>query len=100
MANANRNVLKLHLELSECRSRLKRACDQVTLLDDRMDGIYLRYRRAKSEDKMASKYSLYLKLRTTEEVRNTFYMYCCKKADEITYLRFQISCQAEYELVI
>lgn len=81
-------LLKLQLALVETESRLSRACDQIYLLDARLDDI--QHRRDIVNSRPTFRYNLLLRQRVTEGIRNTYYEYAWKKAEEIALLKYQI----------
>lgn len=80
----------LYAELYETECRFKKACDQVILLNDRLQGLQLRYNKAKEENHRSFRYNLRLRMATVEGVRNAYYEFACEKAEKIAELRYYL----------
>ena len=83
--------LQLLVELSQTETRFKRACDQVVLIDGKLQGLQRRYDKARNENHRTFRYHLRLKMSTVEGVRNAYYVYACRQAEKIAQARRHLS---------
>lgn len=83
--------LQLYAQLNESELRFKRACQQVVLLNDKLEGLQRRYDKARQENHRTFRYNLRLKMASVEGVRNAYYEYACEKAEKIAELRYYVS---------
>lgn len=81
----------VNTRLYETEMKFKRACEQVVLLNDKLEGLQTRYEKARQENHRSFRYNLRLRMATVEGVRNAFYEYACEKAERIAELRYHIS---------
>ena len=70
--------------------KFRRACDQILLLNNQIDDLQTRYNRAMKANRRSFRYSLRLQLATLEGVRNMFYEYASRRADELEGLQTQL----------
>ena len=84
------SVSTLHFNLSETEYRFRRACEQVVLLNNKLQDLQVRYARAKRDERGAFRYNIRLRMSGVEGVRNAYYEYARQKADKVLYLRHQI----------
>ena len=89
--------VQLFAELNETETRFKRACEQVVLLNDKLEGLQRRYDKAVEENQRSFRYNLRLKMASVEGVRNAYYEYACEKAEKIAELRYYVSAVDHYE---
>ena len=82
---------QLFAELNDTETRFKRACEQVVLLNDKLEGLQRRYDKARQENNRTFRYNLRLKMASVEGVRNAYYEYACEKAEKIAELRYYAS---------
>lgn len=82
---------QLHAELYETEMRFKKACEQVVLLNDKLEGLQRRYDKARQENHRSFRYNLRLKMASVEGVRNAYFEYACVKAEKIAELRYYVS---------
>ena len=82
---------ELYVELNETETRFKRACEQVILRNGKLEGLQLRYDKAREENHRSFRYNLRLKMASAEGVRNAYYEYACEKAEKIAELRYYVS---------
>lgn len=87
--------VQLYAELNETETRFKRACEQVVLLNDKLEGLQRRYDKARQENHRSFRYNLRLKMASVEGVRNAYYEYACEKAEKIAELRYYVSAEAQ-----
>jgi len=87
--------IQLYAELNETETRFKRACEQVVLLNDKLEGLQRRYDKARQENHRSFRYNLRLKMASVEGVRNAYYEYACEKAEKIAELRYYVSAEAQ-----
>jgi hypothetical protein len=83
--------LNLYAELFETENRFRRACGQVILLNEKLEDLQLRYDKARIDNHKSFRYNLRLKMATVEGVRNSYYEYCCWKAEMVAELRVRMS---------
>ena len=77
----------LWTRLEEVEAHFNRACNEISVLDQKLNDVQVRYERANRDVNRSMRYHLRLRLATLEGIRNVFYEYCVKKADEINSLR-------------
>ena len=87
---------QLYAVLNETETRFKRACEQVVLLNDKLEGLQRRYDKAVQENHRSFRYNLRLKMASVEGVRNAYYEYACEKAERIAELRYYVSAMDHY----
>ena len=83
--------LQLRMELSQTETCFKRACEQVVLLDGKLQGLQRRYDKARNENHRSFRYHLRLMMSSVEGVRNAYYIYACQKAKNIAQIRCHLS---------
>lgn len=71
----------------QMQKKFRHACRQVVLLNNRIQHVQLRYDRAVAENKRSWRYITRLDLASLEGVRNMFYEYACRRADELDRLQ-------------
>ena len=79
--------------ISEMRildKKFRRACRQIVLLNNKLEGLQVRYDRAYKVNRRSFRYSIRLQLATLEGMRNMFYEYACRRADELEALQDQL----------
>ena len=64
-------------------SKFRRSCHYIRMLNRSIEQIQVRYDRAFSTGRRSFRYSHRLKLATYEGMRNMYYEYACKRADEL-----------------
>lgn len=79
----------LDAAIAETDAKFKKACQQLILLNNQIDGIQVRYDRAAKHSGRVAKYNYRIKLCVVEGVRNMFYEYAVRLADKIDDLRRQ-----------
>lgn len=67
---------------SDCR-RFRKACEQIVLLNSKLDNTRVRYSKARKMNKRSAKYTLRMKIAVIENIRDAYYAYACQKADAI-----------------
>lgn len=77
-------------KLNDAEKYFKRSCEQIVQLNRRLDEMAGRYEKASKENRRSYRYTLRLRMAITEGVRNMYYEYASRKADEITELRCRI----------
>ena len=70
--------------------KFQHACKQVMLLNNRIRAQQSRYDRAKRDNQRSFRYTIRLRISTLEGVRNVFYEYACKAAEEVEDLQDQV----------
>jgi len=73
----------LRCEIKSLNKIFRRACQQVILLNNRIEEMKARYDRARSLNRRSFRYTNRLKLCVIEGVRNMYYEFACTKCDEI-----------------
>lgn len=76
-----------HQQLASMEKRFLLCCQQITLVDQRLDSLQIRYIRASKDQNRSLRYSLRLQIATVEGIRNIFYQYAKSKGAEIAKLR-------------
>ena len=76
----------IHAELYEAENRFRRSCEQIILLNSKLDDLQLRYDKARIVNHKSFRYNLRLKMATVEGVRNSYYEYACWKAETVAEL--------------
>ena len=89
--------VQLFTQLNETEVRFKRACEQVVLLNDKLEGLQRRYDKARQDNQRTFRYTLRLKMASVEGVRNAYYEYACEKAEKIAELRYYVSVESHAE---
>ncbi|KAJ8311989.1 hypothetical protein KUTeg_009362 [Tegillarca granosa] len=69
------DLVEKRAKLAEACGKFKRSCDQVMLLNQRLADLQKRYVKAKSENQRGFRYSLKIRLATTETMRYMFLEY-------------------------
>ena len=77
-------------ELRTLDKKFRRSCRQVVLLNQRITDLQARYKRAYRDDRKSFRYTLRLSLATTEGIRNMYYEYASRKADELEAVQDQL----------
>jgi len=63
--------------------KFRKACHHIRMLNRQIEGIQVRYDRAFSSGRKSFRYAHRLKLATHEGMRNMYYEYACRRADEL-----------------
>ena len=74
-------------QLQDVEQRFFKCCQQIILIDQKLDIVQTRYNRADKDNFRSLRYSLRLQLATVEGVRNAYYEYAKSKAQKMTQLR-------------
>ncbi len=77
-------------ELQDTERRVFECCQQIVLIDQKLDIVQTRYNRADNDNFRSLRYSLRLQLATVEGVRNAYYEYAKSKAQKMAKLRQDI----------
>lgn len=80
----------LRITLSDTEYRFRRACEQVVLLNNKLQDLQVRYDRARKQEMRSFRYNIRLRMSGVEGVRNAYYEYARQKADKVLYLRHKI----------
>ncbi|KAI0230631.1 hypothetical protein LSAT2_019049 [Lamellibrachia satsuma] len=67
--------------------KFRRSCDQINLLNDRIDATQSRFDCASADSRRTFCYNIRLRLATLEGVRNMFYEYATRVADKLENLQ-------------
>ncbi|ELT88147.1 hypothetical protein CAPTEDRAFT_195377 [Capitella teleta] len=84
------NTDELIAQMQELDKKFRKACQQIVLLNIQIEGLQVRYDRAYKANQRTFRYSLRLRLATLEGVRNMFYEYAYRRADELEALQDQL----------
>ena len=63
---------------------------QVLLLNNKIEDLQTRYKRADMDDRESAKYLLQLQITSLEGVRNMFYQYMCSRSDLLDVMHEQL----------
>ncbi|KAL4220297.1 hypothetical protein ACF0H5_020705 [Mactra antiquata] len=77
-------------ELQQTEIRFRKACNQINLLNRKMESIHKRYNCAKKNNHRVFRYKLRLRLAVVEGLRNMYYEYANKKATRVVELRREL----------
>ena len=72
-------VIEMKNELQQTEIRFRKACNQINLLNRKMESIHKRYNCAKKNNHRVFRYKLRLRLAVVEGLRNMYYEYANKK---------------------
>ena len=70
--------------------KFRRACAQIVLLNNEIEALQTRYNRAMKTNRRSFRYSIRLRLATLEGIRNMFYEYASRMADELEELQERV----------
>jgi len=73
------SVQEMKNELTQTEIRFRKACNQINLLNRKMESIHKRYNCAKKNNHRVFRYKLRLRLAVVEGLRNMYYEYANKK---------------------
>ena len=73
----------LRCDIRALNKIFRRACQQVILMNNRIEEMKARYDRARASNRRSFRYTNRLKLCVIEGVRNMYYDFACSKCDEI-----------------
>lgn len=88
MSSVLSNVPTKLVEAERC---FKRACEEIISLNRKIEELSNRYDNARKQNWRSYRYNFRLQIAVVEGVRNMFYEYATKKADEISDLRTQVT---------
>jgi hypothetical protein len=77
-------------QLASMEKRFLLCCQQITMVDQRLDALQIRYIRASKDQNRSLRYSLRLQIATVEGVRNIFYQYAKIKGAVIAQIRREL----------
>ena len=80
----------LRAQLRQLEDKLYKACDQLVLIERKMQDMTIRLNRAIQDGNRSMRYNRRLHIITLEGVRAAFYVYAETAADKITELRCQL----------
>lgn len=81
------SILDKRFSLVDSERRFRRACEQIVLLNQKLEELQRRYNRAKDINQKSFRYSLRLRLSVLEGIRNTYFDYAHAKAEQVGELR-------------
>ena len=67
--------------------KFRRACHHIRMLNRQVEDFQVRYDRAFSSGRRSFRYTHRLKLATFEGMRNMYYEYACRRADELEQMQ-------------
>ena len=67
--------------------KFRKACHHIKILNRQIDDFQVRYDRALSSGRRSFRYSNRLKLATFEGMRNCYYEYACRSADQLEQMQ-------------
>ncbi|KAL4224548.1 hypothetical protein ACF0H5_015250 [Mactra antiquata] len=77
-------------ELKQTSLKLKRAAEQLSLLNKKLTELGKRYNLAKKDNSKCFMHNLEMKLSTVQSMRNMYYNYVYMKAEDINMLRHEL----------
>ena len=80
----------MYAQLYESKRRYQRACDQLVLLNDKLDALNNRYRKAKTENHRSFRYHLRMRIIVVEGMLDAYTNYACLKKNEVLDLSFKL----------
>lgn len=83
MDSSNRAMNTFHM----VDRKFRRACQQIRLLNHRIEDAQIRYDRAYKNNQRSFRYTCRLQLATLEGMRNMFYEYASHRANELEALQ-------------
>jgi len=87
LLNQSPQKLNMRFTLVDTERKLKRACDQIVMLNRKVKELHDRYEKVKKDDNKMYRYNIRLKIATVEGVRNMYYEYAQMRAWEVSSLR-------------
>ena len=87
--NENSSATIIH-RIQKLNKKFQIACSQIVLLNNNIDEITVRHRRAAGDNRKSYRYTLRLTLVTLEGVRNQFHKYAARMADILQYLQSKL----------
>ena len=78
--NENSSATIIH-RIQKLNKKFQLACSQIVLLNNNIDEITVRHRRAAGDNRKSYGYTLRLRLVTLEGIRNQFHKYAARMAD-------------------
>ena len=87
--NENSSATIIH-RIQKLNKKFQLACSQIVLLNNNIDEITVRHRRAAGDNRKSYRYTLRLRLVTLEGIRNQFHKYAARVADILQYLQSKL----------
>ena len=82
---------EMYAQLYESQRRFSRACDQILLLNSRLQGLRKRYLSARSSDDKTFRFPLRMRILVAEGLVKRYYHYADMKRSEILDLRNELN---------
>lgn len=79
-------------------AKFTKACSQLKILNNQVQALNVRFRRATKGRRNASRYNLRIRLCVAEGVRNMIYEYALSLAEELDKLQIEVSRQSHTDL--
>ena len=83
------------ISLAETDAKFQKACAQLTLLNNMVRELQVRYDRAVTFNRQSFRYNIRLRLVSIERMRNLFYDYATHLADKLDELEDQVVIEIE-----
>ena len=83
--------ISTQIEMLKTNIQFETVCEQIRLLNQRLDEIQTRYCRATSGCKNRARYTLRLQVSTLEGIRNMYVEYAKRKAEDLITLQCRLS---------
>lgn len=80
----------LVLRIGGIDRKFRKACSQIVLLNNEIEALQARYNRTMKNNRRSFRYSIRLRLATLEGIRNMFYEYASRMADELEELQERV----------
>lgn len=70
--------------MKKTKLHFRKACDQIVILNHRLNDLERRYKAAKAQGRHSAVYTMRLRLAVTEGIRNMYHDYAIKIVSEIS----------------
>lgn len=78
---------RMMAEFKQLDKKFRRACHHIRMLNRQVEDFQVRYDRAFASGRRSFRYTHRLKLATFEGMRNMYYEYACRRADELEQMQ-------------
>lgn len=72
------------------QKKFKKACRNIVILNNRIEDMKLRYKRAVRDERYSYRYTTRVHMAGVEGIRNMIYEYASTKADQLDHIRRQL----------
>ena len=83
--------ISTQIEMLKTNIQFESVCEQIRLLNHRLDALQNRHSRAICGSNNRARYTLRLQVSTLENIRNMYVEYASSKADQLINLQCQLS---------